>query len=137
MAYPLRLYKKEKLCSPTAISELFSRSEANFSAVAYPIRAVWRHNPNRRSDAPVAFFISIPKKRLKKAVDRVKMRRRIREAYRLSKSQFPIPADSRIDLAFIYISDHLKPYPIIDAAIKKILYSIPINQDKSRNQDNH
>ncbi len=80
----LRLYKREKLCSVTAIENLFARKEGNGSAMAYPLRAVWR--VSERNGASIQFLISIPKKRLRHAVDRVTMRRRVREAYRLNRN---------------------------------------------------
>lgn len=123
----LRLYKKEKLCSEIAIEKLFSRSEGSISAVAYPLRAVWRRNPDRRSDAPIAFLISVPKKKLRHAVDRVTMRRRIREAYRLARPSVALDADSRLDVAFLYISDSLKPYADIEKAVHALLDKIKQN----------
>lgn len=120
----LRLYKKEKLCSETAIGILFSRNPDNSSSLSFPLRAVWRNNPSRRSDAPISFLISVPKKRLKHAVDRVAVRRRIREAYRLARPDFPLPADKRIDLAFIYVADKIRPYHNIDRAVRNILAAI-------------
>ena len=93
------LYKKEKLCSVVAIEQLFGRGGADFSRLAYPLRAVARNNPRRKSDAPVAFLISVPKKRLRHAVDRVRMRRLIREAYRLQKGAYPVAPGLRLDLA--------------------------------------
>lgn len=39
----------------------------------------------RRSDYPLQFAVSVPKRRFKKAVDRNRIRRRIRESYRLQK----------------------------------------------------
>lgn len=116
-----RLYKKEKLCSALAIDALFGRSADVHSALAFPIRAVWRSNPGRRSDSPVQFMISVPKKRLRHAVDRVTMRRRIREAYRLLRDAYPMPDCARIDLAFVYVDNHLQPYAKVAAAIEKIL----------------
>lgn len=120
----LRLYKKEKLCSEVAISQLFSRNNDTSSALRHPLRAVWRMNPSRKSDAPLAFVISVPKKRLRHAVDRVTMRRRIREAYRLSRLRFPLPDGLRVDVAFIYVSDRLKPYAAIEASIIELLGKI-------------
>lgn len=121
----LRLYKKEKLCSATAIEQLFDRgAKDTHGALAYPLRAVWRVNPHRHSDSPMAFLISVPKKRLRHAVDRVTMRRRIREAYRLSHRQYTLPEGSRIDLAFIYVSDTLTPYKAIYAAVNRLLAKI-------------
>lgn len=120
----LRLYKKEKLCSETAIERLFMRGSATRSAVAYPLRAIWRQNSPRPSDAPLAFLISVPKKRLRHAVDRVAMRRRIREAYRLARLSYPLPDGSRTDVAFVYLSDSLKPYSSVKTAVESLLGKI-------------
>ncbi len=120
----LRLYKKEKLCSTVAIEQLFSRSGAVRSALAFPVRAVWRQNAKRHSDAPVAFVISVPKKRLRHAVDRVAMRRRIREAYRLCRPDFPLCEGARIDLAFVYVANDLQPYHAVDRAVRRIMAAV-------------
>ncbi len=120
----LRLYKKEKLCSAVAIEILFSRGSGAKSALAYPVRAVWRHNPRRRSDAPVAFVVSVPKKRLRHAVDRVAMRRKIREAYRLCRPNFPMPEGARIDLAFIYVADRLTDYATVARGVERLMAQV-------------
>lgn len=123
----LRLYKKEKLCSAVAINSLFSRGSGASSSLAYPLRAVWRSNPGRRSDAPLAFVISVPKKRLHHAVDRVAMRRRIRESYRLSRPAHPLPEGTRIDVAFLYVADRLCDYRSIDRALNRLLERIALS----------
>ena len=117
----LRLYKKEKLCSPADIDRLFARGADVISAFHYPLRAVWRLNPARKSNASLAFVITVPKKRLRHAVDRVAMRRRIREAYRLARADYPMPEGARIDIAFLYVSDRLKPYAAVESAVRDIL----------------
>lgn len=116
-----RLYKKEKLCSVTAIEQLFGRGGADFSQLAYPLRSVARPNPRRSSDAPIAFLISVPKKRLRHAVDRVLMRRRIREAYRLGKESCQLPEGIRLDVAFIYVADKTIDFATITKAMTRIL----------------
>ncbi|MDE7375491.1 MAG: ribonuclease P protein component [Muribaculaceae bacterium] len=120
----LRLYKKQKLCSPTAIGMLFGRQPDTSSALAHPLRAVWRQNPGRKSDAPAQFLISVPKKRLRHAVDRVTMRRRIREAYRLLHQEYPLPDAARIDVAFVYVANVLEPYARVEKAMRRILTAI-------------
>lgn len=107
-----------------AIDQLFSRGSGAFSAIAYPLRAVWRNNPRRHSDAPVAFVISVPKRRLRHAVDRVTMRRRIREAYRLCRLNYLPAEDARIDLALIYVADRLTCYESIEKAVQKLLSQV-------------
>lgn len=120
----LGLDKKEKLCSARAIEDLFGPGGASFTRLCYPLRAVARNNPRRRSDAPVAFVISVPKKRLHRAVDRVLMRRRIREAYRLCHQDFPLIPGLRIDIAFVYVANDKLPYDKVDAAVHRIMAAL-------------
>lgn len=121
-----RLYKKEKLCSLTAIDRLFGpRSVPDDSPVAsvmaYPWRAVWIPATDRTSVA--RFLISVPKKRLRHAVDRVKMRRRCREAYRLGRPLLPAPSPA-VDIAFIYVANTVLPYGKTERAMAKMLSAI-------------
>ncbi|MCC8071563.1 MAG: ribonuclease P protein component [Bacteroidales bacterium] len=119
-----RLYKKEKLCSLTAINLLFTPKSAtadegvNHSVMAYPWRAVWRDN----GEGVCRFLISVGKKRLKHAVDRVKMRRRCREAYRLNRVL--LPEGAGIDLAFIYVGKGVTDYRSTERAIQRILHRV-------------
>lgn len=124
-----RLYKKEKLCSPTAIEQLFGRGGADFAQLCYPLRMVARNNPRRRSDAPVAFLISIPKKRLRHAVDRVQMRRRVREAYRLNRDQHPVAPGHRLDVGFVYVADRLTDYAAVNRAMVRLLTALAKHYD--------
>ena len=119
------LYKKEKLCSATAIDALFGPGGASFARLCYPLRAVARQNPGRRSDSPVMFLISVPKKRLRHAVDRVAMRRRIREQYRLLRPEFfpdALPEGQRpLHVAFLYVASNLEPSLRIRQAMQRLL----------------
>ena len=129
------LNKSDKLCSSTAIDKLFSRGADATSAdeiqsvMAYPLRAVWRINRDRNDGSPVQVLISIPKKRIRHAVDRVKMRRRVREAYRLSRHDYETVIENNIDLAMIYVADSLKDYRTIEKAVCKILHKIYDEKD--------
>ena len=72
----LSLHKTEKLCSRTAVNRLFAEGKP---AKAYPLRAVYNES-NRTYGAAAQFMITIPKKKIRKAVGRVLLRRRVREA---------------------------------------------------------
>lgn len=122
----LRLYKKEKLCSKIAIEQLFAETDRSRSVLAYPLRAVWRSNTRRSSDAPVQFLISVPKRKIRHAVDRVAMRRRIREAYRLNRLT-DLPEDARIDLAIIYVGNEREPYARIERSMLRVLSALAKN----------
>ena len=116
-----RLYKIEKLCSPVAVDALFSRGGGSSSAIAYPWRAVWRVDTGR-SVSVARFLISVPKQRLRHAVDRVTMRRRCREAYRLNRRFLPQAA--KLDIAFIYVGEGVTPYDRTASAMKRLLHKI-------------
>ena len=87
-------------------------------------RVLPTRNDTRRSDAPVAFLISVPKKRLHHAVDRVLMRRRTREAFRLNHQNYPLPDGCRVDLAFIYVGNGLMDYRTVERAVCRILEAL-------------
>lgn len=121
-----RLPKKHRLCSQTAIDHLFHNpTEGGGSALAYPLRAVWAPRTGAPCHPPVKFLISIPKKRLHHAVDRVLMRRRVREAYRLQRPVLvPENTDKTIDLAFIYVADKPESHTRVASAVKRLLKKI-------------
>lgn len=126
-AHPHRLYKKEKLCGEIAIARLFCHTDPDCrSAIAYPLLARWRVNTGRKVTCP-RFLISVPKKRLRHAVDRVQMRRRIREAYRLNRHL--IPADLPVDIAFTFIGKGVITYTPILKAMTRLLSRIPEPQN--------
>ena len=68
------------------------------------------------------FLVSVPKKRIRHAVDRVTMRRRIREAYRLNRDI--VPRDLPADIDFIYVADKLLPYSRIETGMRRLLASL-------------
>lgn len=116
----LRLYKREKLCSKIAINALFEGLDGG-KAIAYPLRAVWR-TADTHPDIKAQFLISVPKRRLRHAVDRVAARRRVREAYRLNRDL--ITVENPIDIAFIYLADSVLPSSSIHKAMRRLLSEI-------------
>lgn len=131
-----RLYKKEKLCSLTAIQQLFSpgQSEENSSIMAYPWRCVWRVNHKRTGGVNCPrFLISVPKKRRRHAVQRVLMRRRMREAYRLHRNL--LPQHEPIEMVLIYVADKETSYADCRRSILKIFQRINSRLTTDRTSD--
>ena len=52
---------------------------------AFPLRVVYVNKERAHGEVPVQILISVPKKRFKHAVDRNRVKRQVREAYRLHK----------------------------------------------------
>ncbi|MDE6397075.1 MAG: ribonuclease P protein component [Muribaculaceae bacterium] len=134
----LRLYKREKLCSPTAIDRLFiggrrasthqdSRSGDVCAALVYPLKLVWAVRPEgvRPSAPAVQFIISIPKKRIRHAVDRVTLRRRVREAFRLVRLDFETDYAHPLDIAFIWVANEKVDSARIQRAVRRLLDRLP------------
>ena len=120
----LRLYKSEKLCSRTAVETLFAQGK---SAKAYPLRAVYVLKAASGRPSPAQFLITIPKKRHRHAVDRVLLRRRVREAFRLNRQLlYPtlIEAQMEVDVAFIYMSDDKADYRQVEERMQLLLKHI-------------
>ena len=116
----LRLYKYEKLCSRKLIDQMFAAK--NNSIKSYPLRLIYHITDKQQS--PAQFFISVPKKRVRHAVDRVLMRRRIREAYRLNRHLL-LPqikeANKSVFIAFVFIGDTITEYSVIEERMKQAL----------------
>lgn len=118
-----KLSKDEKLCSRTAVNRLFDEGR---SLMAFPLRAAYRLRP--RGEHPVQFLISIPKKRIRKAVGRVALRRRVREAYRLNRRQLLVPVLEQqgwgVDIAFVYLDNNSTTYSVINEKMVNLLNRI-------------
>ncbi|MEP7169663.1 MAG: ribonuclease P protein component [Bacteroidota bacterium] len=76
--------KQERLCSRKTIEKIFESGKA---INENPLRLLWIENPNAEK-VFLQITISVPKKKIKKAVNRNKIKRHIREAYRLNKHKF-------------------------------------------------
>lgn len=111
---------------------LFSSTAAGAeAALCYPLRGVWRVNDGRRDgEDALRFLISVPKKRLRRAVDRVKMRRRVREAFRLNQHAYPSLRSRSIDFGIIYVADKLLPYPNVERALNRLMMKMSAEPEK-------
>ena len=74
--------KEEHLCRKKLIEELFGKQGSSFGV--YPLRIVWIPAP-ALTTAPPQVLISVSTRTFKRAVDRNRLKRLIREAYRLNK----------------------------------------------------
>ena len=133
-----KLNKSEKLRSRIAIDHLF---DDGVSLMAFPLRAAFRLRP--RGENPVQFLISIPKKRIRKAVNRVTLRRRTREAYRLNRNVLLLAQleqlDLGVDIAFVYLDSKPAPYSVINEKVTTLLTRIAqaaIDQSSTPQENN-
>jgi ribonuclease P protein component len=96
--------KEERLTGKTNIDQLFNEGKS-FSH--FPFKVFYR--PADHPAEPLArLLIAIPKKKVRHAVDRNRLRRRVREAYRLNRTGFMSCLDAasvHLHLALIYTGE--------------------------------
>ncbi len=121
-------HRGERLKSRKTIERLFK--EGN-SFAQYPLRVIWVVQEESQSDFPVQFALSVSKKKFKRAVDRNRIRRLVREAYRLNKAilyeklgiedtNAPQTA-KQIALMIIYTGVEILTFAEIEKAMRELL----------------
>lgn len=113
------LSKNDRLHRQKRIDYLFS---AGKSAVSYPIRVVAVPAADDLLEAhepAVQTLFSVAKKRFKRAVQRNRHKRRMREAYRLEKAACQWNPTAPVWLALQYIGTEEIPLPELRNAIRK------------------
>lgn len=99
------LNKSEILRHKKVIRELF---KSGSSFLIYPIKIIFEIKPEGQHQV----LFSVPLKKFKKAVERNKIRRRLKEAYRLNKHILNINENdkAKLNIAYIYISEQILPF---------------------------
>ena len=113
------LKKKEKLKARKSIESLF-RSGNTFSSP--PFRLLYRRVEGLA--VPVQMTVAIPKRSIRRAVDRNLLKRRTREAYRLQKHQLlekVAPKNDCYEILFLYHSDEIADFNTIRRAVRVLL----------------
>lgn len=125
--------KEERLCSKKLIGELLQNGS---SFLVYPFRIVWKVTqlPDETT-SPAQILISISKKRFRRANKRNRIKRLIREAYRLNKQTqlYTKLQDSHIQIVFMcsYIGNDILPYAELEKKLKLTLIRLSNEAIKS------
>ena len=121
MAKKFTLGKNERLKSRKQIDQLFGEGK-NFSLS--PFRIYYRLMPLKADPSTLQFGAGVSAKNFKRAVDRNRIKRLIREAYRLQK--IPLQEIARqkkfqLNVFFIYTSKDLPEFSTVKKKVNVIL----------------
>lgn len=126
--------KSGRLRLRTLVEGLFAEGNTLYE---YPLRVTWRKlDAAQLQEAfrhgvpegigPLQVLITVPKRKLRHAVDRVKMRRRIREAWRLNRHPLEEaaatdPSLRTLCVAIVYMHAGLLPYADVEKKVRKVV----------------
>ena len=114
--------KQERLCNRNDFQKLFSEGE---SAYVYPFKCVYLWKDDVSFSARIA--VSVSKKKFKHAVDRNKIKRLIKENYRLEKEilyQKYADTPQSLDMLIIYIETKIFSFYFLKKKIIKLMNEI-------------
>lgn len=118
------LCKAERQNKRSVIGKLFESGGKSISA--FPLRVVYMPIA-KDSEYPVNILVSVPKRLFKRAVKRNRVKRQIREAYRLNKDILLQPLTSQphgMVLAFIWLDKELHPSDEVGRRVRSLLHRI-------------
>ena len=111
------LGKQERIKGAKRIDVIFSSGD---SFISYPLRIVYVKRIKENVD--LSMLVSVSKKRFKRAVKRNRVKRLVRESFRLNKTVFENLCqqyDIGIDIVFLYLKNELPGFHEIENAILK------------------
>ena len=112
------LHKVERLDKKKIIEKMFAGGSRSLRVVYLPVEEL---------EADASILISVSKRRFKRAVKRNRVKRQIREAYRVNKHELLnilVERKCRLAIAFIYLSDQLVESSIIEDRMRIALVRI-------------
>lgn len=108
--------KQEKLKHKKLIETLFSEGK---SVTVFPLRIVFLENDHDGSK-PLQVSFSVPKRLIKRAVDRNRIKRQLRESYRLNKNEIYNLLDKKYIIMVVFMDDKKYDSSILNTKMIKI-----------------
>ena len=112
--------RKERLKSKKLIEKMFAEGR---SISAYPLRLVYLET-NFTDGVDIKTGVSVSKRYFKSAVDRNRIKRLLREAYRLNKPVYFNNFSTQCAFMILYIGNEKPTFEEVDKAMKQLLEKV-------------
>jgi len=110
--------KTERLKSRKTIGRMFAEGQ---SFGMYPLRLVFLKKEEVKDGTPVQFGVTVPKRSFKSAVARNKLKRKVRESWRLNKHRLNERMTGLYAFMVIYVAKEDLPYDVIEKAMQAMI----------------
>ncbi|MAU71182.1 MAG: ribonuclease P protein component [Pseudozobellia sp.] len=109
--------KKEKLKSQKLIEQLFEQGK---SVKAYPVKLFYL-KAELKEEVKIQAGVAVPKRNIKGAVDRNKIKRLMRESYRLNKHHVFNNSEGSFAFLFLYLGKKMTNFKEMERAMIKAM----------------
>ena len=117
--------KKYRISSKLVFEELIALNQSIF---AYPFKCYYLFSPLQDEKEVNDMAVAVPKRNFKKAVDRNRIKRMVREAYRIHHHQIldfeTIAKKNRISFLFVYIATKTEKFALIEKKMQEIMQNV-------------
>ncbi|TLF46532.1 ribonuclease P protein component [Maribacter aurantiacus] len=108
--------KREKLKSQKRIGQLFTEGK---SLSSFPLKLIFLEDAHQ--EVPIKAAVTVPKKNFKSAVHRNKIKRLLRESYRLNKGLVFNNTQGNFAFLFLYLGKEMPAFVDIESKMKSLL----------------
>ena len=124
----MKFPKEEKLKSKKLIEVLFKEGK---TLTSFPYKLIYL-KPEVPFDAKFKTSMAVPKKNFKSAVKRNRIKRLLRETYRLNKHLVFNNSEGNFAFLILYLGKEMPTYPEVEEGMQKILQKFLKNIDNAK-----
>lgn len=119
-AKPFAFPKNNRLKSSLLIREVVQHGKSVF---CYPVKCFYCVETSEASSAPkIAVLVS--KKRLRHATDRNRVKRLMRESYRLHSRSLTLPDNTALTMCWMFVGSTMPDFPQMESAARQIFHDM-------------
>ena len=120
LAFP----KAHRICRKLDFQHIFNQGQSHY---VYPVKMLYVMRPDAGQEAGVKVGVIVPKRLFRHAVARNRLKRLLREAYRLNQrdlTEKAIRDGVQWQLLFIYTAQRMHAFHKVEDAVKNLINSI-------------